>query len=71
MVALQTYLAGRQQFRAALQPRQNHSLALNEDLETAWGLFVQDLVKGNVGFEQMYNRLLSRDDLSREVNIGR
>lgn len=70
MQALQTYIEGRQQFRDILSSRKSKSLSLNPDLEAAWGMFTQDLVKDNVGFEQMWNRVLSHDDLNKDLSYA-
>lgn len=67
MVALQKYIDFRNTIKAALAQRDNKSLDYNQDLKYAFSVYTQQLVKDNYGFEQMYNRVLEYDNLSKDV----
>jgi hypothetical protein len=65
------YVAGRAVIRQAIAAS-GHTLEWrgNSQLKTRWQGFVQDLVADNIGFEQMYNRVLVHDDLKNDLNQG-
>jgi hypothetical protein len=66
MKDLSLYLQGREQIRAALAQRGLGGLdnKYNADLKLNWDQFASALVRDNIGFEQMWNRILQKDDLS-------
>lgn len=69
MLALNKYLSARRTVRVILEDRAIHGIdhPNNADVKSAWDAYTKQLVAGNVGFEQMYNRVLENDDLSREL----
>lgn len=66
------YVAGRQEIMAVLASRQYSSLdhESNADVKQVWDAFVQQLIAEDIGFEQMYHRVLERDDLSTMKPVG-
>jgi hypothetical protein len=67
MVALQKYIGMRNAIKATLLTRNNKSLEYNPDLKFALDAYAQILVKDNIGFETMYNRVLEYDNLEKEL----
>lgn len=67
MQALRDYLAVRQRVQAVLATRQYRSLDRNPDVAQVWGRFTQNLIAQNIGFEQMWNRVLQFDNLTGEL----
>lgn len=74
MRQLSTYMEGREVFRGAMAQLGITSLdskaAEESGLADVWAQWVQSLAADDVGFEQVYNRVLDADDLSAEVVIG-
>lgn len=74
MRQLSTYMEGREVFRGAMAQLGITSLdskkAEESGLAEVWAQWVQSLAADDVGFEQVYNRVLDADDLSAEVVIG-
>jgi hypothetical protein len=68
-VALGHYMEARGLVQQILQNRQVHSMrdSSNEDVAAAWDGIVSYLVNDNIGFEQVYNRLLQNDDPSKSI----
>lgn len=66
MVALQRYAVARTQVMELLAQRGSGGLGnkANEDIEAAWNAYVQKLVQWSPGFEQIYNRVLLKDQLN-------
>lgn len=62
---LSEYVEGRAFIIEQLQAREYSSLnhPSNVDIKEAWDTFVADLIQSDLGFEQMYQRVLERDDL--------
>lgn len=75
MQAFLRYLQAREWVRGELASRgaagESSSLSnpANGDLDSAWRIYTQNLVKSNIGFEQMWNRVLNHDDLSRDLFV--
>lgn len=63
---LAEYMQGREQVIAVLQSRKYTSLEhpSNADVKAIWDEYVADLARQDIGFEQMYDRVLQNDDLS-------
>ena len=65
---LDSYMQARQMVQALLdQSGAGLTAKANEGIKEEWDAYVAYLVSENVGFEQMYNRALLRDDLSGTV----
>lgn len=64
--ALAQWVQSRREVKAALASRKSQSIddPSNADLAEAWETAQGELVASDIGFEQMYNRVLARDDLS-------
>jgi hypothetical protein len=69
MQALNKYMAVRQAVQGALSSRTKHSLddPGNADIKNVWDQINAYLRQGNIGFEQTWNRVLQRDDPSKEL----
>ena len=67
MKAFASYIEARKLMKDELAKRDNKSLAKNPDLQGAWNAFTAGLVKNNIGFEQVYNRILEADTIQGEV----
>lgn len=83
---LRTYLYGRAYVNALLDQRQaaggSHTLSIdpatgaastgsgNYDIAVQWQNFVSQLTASNPGFASIYNRYLSSDDLSTQVDVN-
>ena len=67
MKSIATYIEARAFLQEQLAKRDNKSLAKNPDLQGAWNAFTAGLVKNNIGFEQVYNRILEADTIQGEV----
>ena len=65
--AIADYVKGRAWMQEQLAAREKHTLASNPDLEEQWDIFTSALVKDNIGFEQVYNRILDADDLKGDL----
>lgn len=74
MKQLQYYMEGRQMVRDAMArlgiTSINSKLAQESGLAEAWETWGQQLAAEDIGFEAIWNRALSADDLSAEVVIG-
>jgi hypothetical protein len=71
MVAIQSYIGLREQFRDALKQAGVKSLNASSVANTiapAWDQAMTQLKQTSIGFEQEYNRWLANDDLSQELN---
>lgn len=70
MQALVRYMQGRDWIRAQLDARDRKSLddPSNADLAATWEQYTGSLRESNLGFEQLWNRLLESDDLRQEVS---
>ena len=64
--ALAQWVQGRREIKAELAARESSSIddPSNADLAEAWESYQGQLVASDIGFEQMFNRVLGRDDLS-------
>jgi hypothetical protein len=70
-VALQQYIEGRNAIRKELAARKSGiGNTDNADLAAAWTAFTTQLVRENLGFEEMWSRVLERDDLNKELLIS-
>lgn len=74
MQALSKYLEGRRAMQEALAKRGVRRLpeadnvgSPNADLRAAWDQFTSQLVSTNLGFEQMWQRVLETDDLGGDL----
>lgn len=65
MRAIQEYAVARNKVIMLLAQRSAHSLTAksNADIANLWDRYTQTLIKNNIGFEQLYNRVLSHDKL--------
>lgn len=74
MVLLSEYMQSREAMRTVMRELGFKSLDSNAARESGlsdlWAEYTQGLVGDDVGFEQIYNRVLDADDLSAEVVIG-
>lgn len=72
MVALGQYMVARDAYQRQLDSRQFGSIDAknNADLKFQWDQFVSSLSRQNIGFAQMYNRILQKDDLSKDFVHG-
>lgn len=63
--ALAEYMQGRQLIMQELQQRDKTIITHpdNADLKQAWDMFVAELIERDLGFEQIYQRVLERDNL--------
>lgn len=64
---LQIYLAARAAVKAKLATRKNKSLEKNPDIQQAWEGFTGQLTERDLGFKQMYDRVLEGDDLTGDL----
>lgn len=68
MIALNTYLMGRDAMRNVLAQRKaaggSGTLAGNDDLEEVWAQFTSSIVEKYITFGDIYSRYLESDDLS-------
>lgn len=69
MQALRSYLEARKAVKAVLKSRDS-SLESDDQIRAVWEAYTASLVRSNVGFEQMWNRVLENDDLSQELING-
>ena len=62
----------RDQMKAAMATRGSSSIdsQTNADLKAIWDAFTSQLVQQDLGFEQAWDRVLSRDDLSGDTYAG-
>lgn len=67
--AYMQYLTVREALREAMAQRGTGSLdaETNADLRQVWDAFTADLASRDLGFEQAWDRVLSRDDLSGDI----
>jgi hypothetical protein len=72
MRALTLYMQGRDALRSYLTRQEYKSLdhPANEGVRVAWERWVRGLVADNIGFEQMYNRVLERDDIGQPLDAS-
>jgi hypothetical protein len=73
MQMLLQYIQIRQQVQAELAQRPQRTLAAraNSDLKELWDAATSQMVNGNIGFEQMWNRVLQHDTLEQEIHGDR
>jgi hypothetical protein len=69
MKSLQSYLSARKAVRDVLKSR-GTSLQSDDQIKAVWDAYTAALVRSNIGFEQMWNRVLENDDLSTEIING-
>ena len=67
--SLQDYLEAREAIKAELDARPEHGIGndMNQDLAYMWDSYRAYLVDNSPGFEQIYNRVLESDDISRDL----
>jgi len=70
--AIATYLMVRDQMKTAMADRGSSSINSqdNADLKAIWDSFTSQLVQQDLGFEQAWDRVLSRDDLTGDTYAG-
>jgi len=70
--SIATYLMVRDQMKAAMAERGSSSIdsQSNADLKVIWDAFTSQLIQQDLGFEQAWDRVLSRDDLSGDTYAG-
>jgi hypothetical protein len=67
-VALQNYLAAREMVTDRLKSTKTTlTNPANAQLAQFWGAYTQYLQQNSIGFQQIYDRVLERDDLSQDV----
>lgn len=64
-VALRDYFEFRQVFREAV--KQAGVSLTSDEVQAAWSAFATGLARDNLGFEQIYNRVLETDNLTRDL----
>ena len=64
---LDVYMQARALVKEHLSGQKYSSLDRNPGVQEAWDEFVAALVASNLGFKQMYDRVLERDDLTTKV----
>jgi hypothetical protein len=67
MQAIARYVQLRGAVQNILAQRSKHGLDANPDVKSVWDAANAYLRQGNIGFEQVFNRLLSKDDPSKEL----
>jgi len=73
MQRLNMYLQGRAAMRQAMLTNGSTNIdnEVNKGLGDAWEAWVKQMASEDLGFQQMYDRVLERDDLSKElIGIG-
>jgi hypothetical protein len=73
MRKLNSYLVAREQMRQAMAANGSMNIdnKVNQNLASAWATWVKQMADSDLGFRQMYDRVLERDDLSRElIGVG-
>lgn len=66
------YLSARQQIQEQLKYRQSKSIDAksNVDLKMMWDDTVHQLTRGDIGFEDLYNRFLTQDPVWDKVSVN-